>query len=328
MAGLDIGRSEVRIVEFSGSRAHTAQLECCGREALPDGAISDEGIGNLRQVMETVSRLWEKSGSQARQVAIAIPSISAMTHILSVPAGSSQAQRALLAERHAESLLPYPPTQALLDFRIIGPTRNAPGRLDMLIAAARRDDVEDRIAVAESLGLQAVVADIDSHAAITALTRMPSTAQASSCFALANLETHGALLSLFCDGHIAGEQQLAIGHRQLQLDLQHDSQQYHGDHSDVLATYLAHAAAHIARAVQALQRQTSCMPAHIVLAGPGTGIPGMDEAVRKQTAIPTAVATPFACMALAPAIDAAQLMMDDPASYVTACGLALRRFHR
>lgn len=340
MAGLDIGRSEVRIVELSGNRVHTAQLACCAREALPDGAISDEGIGNLRQVMEAVSRLWEKSGSLARQVAIAIPATSAMTHILSVPANSSQAQRALLAGRHAESMLPFPAAQALLDFRIIGPTRNAPGQLDMLIAAARRDDVEDRIAVAESLGLQTVVADIDSHAAMTALTRMPSMSQASSSFALANLETHGALLSLFCDGHIAGEQQLAIGYRQLQRDMQHDSrhdarhdarhdvQQYDADHSDVLATYLAHAAAHIARAVQTLQQQTSHMPAHIVLAGPGAGIPGMVEAVRKHTTIPIAVATPFDGMALAPAIDAAQLTADNPASYVTACGLALRRFDR
>lgn len=208
------------MVEFSGSRIQTAQLACCAREALPDGAIGDEGIGNLRQVMEAVSRLWGKSGSQARQVAIAIPSSRALMQIVAIPAHSSQAQRAALAERHVESLLPYPPAQALLDFRIIGPTHNAPDQLDMLIAAVRRDDVEDRIAVAESLGLQTMVADIESHAAAAALNRTLPAAPASSVFAMANLETHGALLSLCCAGRVVGERQLDVGHRQLQHDLQ------------------------------------------------------------------------------------------------------------
>ncbi|WP_016834754.1 type IV pilus assembly protein PilM [Herbaspirillum lusitanum] len=323
MAGLDIGRSEVRMVEFSGSRIQTAQLACCTREALPDGAIGDEGIGNLRQVMEAVSRLWGKSGSQARQVAIAIPSSRALTQIVAIPAHSSQAQRAALAERHAESLLPYPPAQALLDFRIIGPTHNAPDQLDMLIAAVRRDDVEDRIAVAESLGLQTMVADIESHAAAAALNRTLPAAPASSVFAMANLETHGALLSLCCAGRVVGERQLDIGHRQLQ----HDLQQYDGDQSDVLAGYLAQAAAHLAGVLQTLQQQTSCVPSHIVLTGAGATISGMEEAVHKRTTISTAVATPFAGMVPAPAIDRAQIAMDGPAC-ATACGLALRRFDR
>ncbi len=323
MAGLDIGRSEVRMVEFSGNSAQAAQLEYCAREALPDGAIGDEGISNLRQVMEAASRLWGKSGSRARQVAIAIPSANTITQILALPAGSSQAQRTALAERHAENLLPYPLAQALLDCRIVGPTPNAPGQLDMLIAATRRDDVEDRVAVAESLGLQAVIADIESHAALAALTRTQAVAHASSAFALANLETHGALLSLCSHGRIAGERQLAIGHRQLQRDLHH----YDGDQPDILATYLAQAAGQIARAMQTLQQQTSLAPENIMLTGPGASIPGMVEAVREHTTISTAVATPFAGMVPGPAIDRAQLAADAPAC-VTACGLALRRFSR
>ncbi|MFJ9451726.1 type IV pilus assembly protein PilM [Herbaspirillum sp. NPDC101397] len=323
MVGLDIGRSEVRMVEFSGDRAQVAQLAYCAREALPDGAIGEDGIDNLRQVMEAVSRLWEKSGSQTRQVAIAIPSAQAITHILAVPAGSSREQQAALAGKHAEGVLPYPLAQALLDFRIIGPTRDTPGQLDMLIAAAHRDDVEDRVAVTESLGLQAVVADIESHAALTAVARTLPAAQTSSTFALVNLETHGALLSLCCDGCVAGERQLAIGHRQLQGDLQ----QYDGDQNDVLATYLAHAARHIAQALQTLRQQSSCAPAHIVLAGPGASIPGLDEAVHRHTAVSTLVAAPFAGVALTPGIDRGKLAVNGPAC-ATACGLALRRFDR
>jgi len=323
MAGLDIGQSEVRMVEFAGTRAQSAQLACCAREALPDGAIGHDGIDNLRQVMEAVSRLWEKSGSQARQVAIAIPSASAVTQVLAVPATGSRAQHAALARQHAESMLPYPLEQALLDFRIIGPTRNTPGQLDMLVAAARRDDVEDRIAVTESLGLQAVVADIESHAALTALTGTLPAAQTSSAFALVTLDMHGTLLSLCCDGRVAGERQLAVGLRQLQRDLQ----QQDGDQHDVLATCLAHAARDIAQALQTLQQQSSCAPAHIVLAGPGAAIPGLEEAVRRHTALSTAVAAPFAGMALAPGIDHEQLAVNGPACS-TACGLALRRFDR
>jgi len=323
MAGLDIGRSEVRMVEFAGTCAPSAQLACYAREALPDGAIGEDGIDNLRQVMEAVSRLWEKSGSQTRQVAIAIPSASAITQILAVPAAAGRAQHAALARRHAESMLPYPLEQALLDFRVIGPTRDAPGQLDMLVAAARRDDVEDRIAVTESLGLQAVVADIESHAALIALAGKLPAAQTSSPFALVSLETHGAILALCCNGRVAGERQLAIGHRQLQRDLQ----QYDGDRHDVLASYLAHAAREVAQALPSLQQQSSCMPARIVLAGPGATVPGLEDAVHRYTGVSTVVAAPFAGIALAPGIGREQVAVDGPAC-TTACGLALRRFDR
>ena len=55
-----------------------------------------------------------------------------------------------------------------LDFQVLGPAPSGPEEVEVLIAASRKEKVEDRVAVAEAAGLKALVMDVESYAMQTA----------------------------------------------------------------------------------------------------------------------------------------------------------------
>jgi type IV pilus assembly protein PilM len=56
-----------------------------------------------------------------------------------------------------------------LDFQVLGPSPTNPDEQEVLIAATRKEKVEDRVAVVESAGLKALVMDVESFAQQNAL---------------------------------------------------------------------------------------------------------------------------------------------------------------
>src|SRR5690606_2997664 len=67
---------------------------------------------------------------------------------------------------------PFPLDEVSLDFCVIGPTANSPGDVDVLIAASRREKVQDRQGLAEAAGLIPTIVDIESHCARLAARRL------------------------------------------------------------------------------------------------------------------------------------------------------------
>src|SRR5207245_10728920 len=51
-----------------------------------------------------------------------------------------------------------------LDFQVVGSSPSGPEEVEVLIAASRKEKVEDRVAVAEASGLKAIVMDVEAYA--------------------------------------------------------------------------------------------------------------------------------------------------------------------
>src|SRR5438105_1931132 len=64
----------------------------------------------------------------------------------------------------------FTPEEVNLDFQVVGPSAATPDEQEVMIAATRKEKVEDRVAVAESAGLKALVMDVESFAQQTALS--------------------------------------------------------------------------------------------------------------------------------------------------------------
>ena len=64
--------------------------------------------------------------------------------------------------------LPFALDEVNLDFQVIGQAPSSPEEVEVLIAASRKEKVEDRVAVAEAAGLKALVMDVESYAMQTA----------------------------------------------------------------------------------------------------------------------------------------------------------------
>ncbi len=172
MLGLDISTSGVRLVELADAGKGELRLERYAFEPLPRGAVVDGNIENIDQVAEAVRRVWKKSGTRAKLVALGMPPASVITKKIILPAGLSEDQLEVQVESEASQYIPFALDEVSLDFDVIGPAANSPEDMEVMLAAARKEKVEDRVAIAEAAGLTADVMDIESYAARAALERV------------------------------------------------------------------------------------------------------------------------------------------------------------
>ncbi|WP_050476419.1 type IV pilus biogenesis protein PilM [Herbaspirillum rhizosphaerae] len=163
--GMDIGRHAVRMVELSRRKTGVFVLRGYGSEHLAEGAVTDDGIDDLEHVMNAASRLWERSAFKARKVAIGIPPAAVTERTFHAGRGQPDARLEALAKEHIAPLLDYHVTDACIDFCVLEAASQLAGQVEVLVAATRRENVEDRLAVAEFLKLHAIVAEAESHAA-------------------------------------------------------------------------------------------------------------------------------------------------------------------
>lgn len=157
LIGLDISTSGVRLVELGDAGKGVIRLERLASEPLPRGAVVDGNIENIDQVSEAVRRVWKKSGTRVKLVALGMPPVSVITKKIILPAGLSEDQLEVQVESEASQYIPFALDEVSLDFDVIGPAANSIDDMEVMLAAARKEKVEDRVAIAEAAGLTATV---------------------------------------------------------------------------------------------------------------------------------------------------------------------------
>lgn len=343
LAGLDISTSSVKLVELVEVDKNDFRLECYASEPLPRGAIVDGNIENIEQVSEAVHRVWKKSGTRAKHVALGMPPAAVITKKIILPGDLSEEELEVQVESEASQYIPFALDEVSLDFDVIGPAQNAPEDVEVLLAATRKEKVEDRVAVAEAAGLTPIVMDVESYAAQAAIApliaRLPNGGQGQivALFQIGSQVTH---VSMLLDGQAVYEREQPFGGAQLTQDIvrsyglsyeEADAKKKAGDLPDgyeheLLGPFLENAGLEVTRAIQFFFTSTPYTRIdQILLAGGCAIIPGLVDVVADRTKISTSVVSPFKGMEIGPNVREKQLRTEAP-SYLVACGLAMRRF--
>lgn len=345
LIGLDISASSVKLVELAEVGQDAYRLERLVIESLPRGAVVDGNIENVEQVTEAVRRAWKKSGTRAKHVALGMPPSSVITKKITLPAGLSEDELELHVESEANQYIPFALDEVSLDFDVIGPAANSPEDVEVIIAATRKEKVEDRVAAVEAAGLKPLVMDIESYAARAAIDRI--TAQLANggqgkIVALFQIGSHVTHVSVMLDGQTVYEREQPFGGNQLTQDIvrayglsfeeaeakKHAADLPEGFERELLAPFLESAGLEVSRAIQFFFTSTPFTQIdHIFIAGGCAVVPGLVESVMERTKIATSVVMPFQGMQFADGIREKQLRSEAP-SYLVACGLAMRRFDR
>jgi type IV pilus assembly protein PilM len=343
LVGIDISTSSVRLVELAQGAKGEIRLERYAAEPLPRNAVTDGNIENMEQVVEVVRRVWKKSGTRAKHAALGMPPASVITKKIILPAGLSEDQLEVQVESEASQYIPFALDEVSLDFDVIGPAANSAEDIEVMLAASRREKVEDRVAIAEASGLKATVMDIESYAARAALDRVTAQlpeAGAGQIVALFQIGAQVTHISVMLDGVTVYEREQPFGGNALTQDIvrsyglafdEAEARKKTGDlpenyNADLLMPFLESAALEVTRAIQFFYTSTPYTRVdQLFLAGGCALIPGLLELVASRTKISSAVISPFKGMQLGPAVRESQLRLDAPA-YLVACGLALRRF--
>ncbi len=345
LVGLDISTSGVKLVELSEVGKNELRLECFASEPLPRGAVVDGNIENIEQVSDAVRRVWKKSGTRVKQVALGMPPASVITKKIILPAGLTEEQLELQVETEASQYIPFALDEVSLDFDVIGPVPNSVDDVEVMLAATRKEKVEDRVAVTEAAGLSPTVMDIESYAARAAVDRI--TAQlpgggAGQIVALFQIGAQVTHVSMLLDGQPIYEREQPFGGHQLTQDIvrayglsyeEAESKKKaedlpEGYTAEILEPFLENAALEVTRAIQFFFTSTPFTRIdQLFLAGGCAVIPGLVDLVATRTKISASVISPFKGMQMASGVREKALRLEAPA-YLVACGLAMRRFNR
>lgn len=342
LAGLDISSSSVKLVEISGSDTSGYRVEAYAVELLPKDAVQDGNIVDLDGVSEAVRRAVRRLGTGTRNVAMALPRSAVITKKIYLPAGLREHDMEFHVESEANQYIPFPLDEVNLDFQVLGPSPGSPEDVEVFFAASRKEKVEDRVAVAESAGLKAVVMDVDSLAmesAFALVSRHIPGGVKGRTIAIADIGSNALSVTVMRDGVQIYSREQAIGGSRLTQDIarqfglsieEAENAKRSGDlpseyERDLRRPFLDSVSLEVSRALQFFFTSTQYNEVdHILLAGGCAIMPNLTEVVGGRTQVATSVANPFEGMGVASRVRAKSLTLDAPALMVAA-GLGLRR---
>ncbi len=344
MIGVDISSSSVKLLELSESpKKNGFIVERYVIESLPADAVSDGNINNLDAVSEALRRAWKRMGTRIKNVSLALPAAAVISKKILLPAGLRDDDLEYQVESEANQYIPFALEEVNLDFQVIGPSPSNPDEIEVLLAASRKANVEDRIATAQSAGLKTVVMDVEPYAAEAAFehirAKLPGGA-VDQCVAVVDIGANVMNVNVLRNGQSVYARDQQIGGAQLTQQIQSayglsaeeaEAGKRNGGLPDdyetaVLAPFRENVAMEVSRALQFFFTSTQYNEvSFVVLAGGCAALVGLDESVATRTQVSTLVANPFELMTLSSRIKPRQLQMDAPALMI-ACGLAMRRF--
>ena len=345
LLGLDISTSSVKLVELGQDRSGQLTLERCGIELFESGWISDGNIEKFDEVVEATRRLVSRSGTKAKNVAMALPASVVISKKIILPGGLSEREMEVQVESEANQYIPFSLDEVALDFSVVGPSATSAGDVEVVIAASRKEKVEDRQGLAEAAGLVPVVMDVETYAARLAVSRIIGRLPGGGVDAVIALFEVGGLtstLQVLRNDDLVYERDQVFGGAQLTQMLvrqygftfdEAETKKRAGELPDdfgsvVLQPFVESLAQEIERALKFFFTST---PHHrvdyVLLAGGTASLPGLTEVVTRLTSFPCQVVNPFDGMDVARTVRETRMQREAP-SYLTACGLAMRRFLR
>jgi type IV pilus assembly protein PilM len=159
LVGVDIGASSIKVVQLKESRKKY-QVVRAGFEPLQPQTIIDGHIMNTGAVSEALARIFHDQKIQQRDVAIGVYGQSVIVRKITVP----MMTLAELDEQigwEAEQHIPFDIKLMSVDYEVLKKRPEA-GQMDLLLVAAKKDEINDYAGILREAKLKPVVVDINA----------------------------------------------------------------------------------------------------------------------------------------------------------------------
>lgn len=341
--GVDIGQSNIRMVQISGRQLSQIQLEKYATVALPPNVVSGNEIMDFDQLVSHLQQCLDKLKTNCKQANVALP-MGAVTidenlvypldddNDLSLP----EFVEAAVAQVGDLDEINY-------DWTVLSESDR---EQNILMVAARKDAVESRSDLLEEVGLTAVNVDVDLFAIANAFAFVDMqedgefTHERVALFDVGDITLKALIIQ---SGKILYKQESNFGLEQLMQLVQRTYQLSDSDayamisgeslqpsdyRTTILDSFNMQIAQEVQRAMQffyATQNMDSNSDVkHIFISGSGcVANSGVAEVIRSQTNIPTQQLNPVSLIANKTKSDDSELAKN-ASSLTTAFGLALR----
>jgi type IV pilus assembly protein PilM len=346
LLGIDISSTAIKLIELSqnvGSATALFRVETFAIEPLPNNAVVEKKIADADAVGQCILKAVQRAGTKTKRAAVAVSGSAVITKVITMSAALSDSEMESQIQLEADQYIPYPLEEVNIDFDVLGPSQASPDMVDVLLAASRRENVDDRVSALEIAGLTAAIVDVEAYAvenACALIMRGHGEGRAEQTVAVADVGASTTTLHVLHEGQVVYTREQNFGGQQLTDEVQRryglprdqavqkilDGDVAENYDMEVLGPFKEALAQQIARALQFFYSGTTFSRVdQVILAGGAAGIRKIDELVEERLGLPTLVANPFTQMSLSPRVKAQELMREAPGLMV-AVGLALRGF--
>lgn len=161
LVGLDLGSSAVKAVQLAPHKGGY-ELQRFGFEPLPPQTIVDRHVMNPSALRDAVQTLFAKAQIRQREVAIAVSGASVIIKKITLPTMSADE----LAEQipwEAEQHIPFNMNDVDVDHQVLQ-MRPEQNQMDILLVAAKKEDLAQYVSLIDEVGLRPAVVDICAFA--------------------------------------------------------------------------------------------------------------------------------------------------------------------
>ena len=340
LIGVDICATSVKLVDIQRQQG-MFHLKSYGIERLPEGVVVDKLIVDTEAVGDTIASLARRCQVANAHAATAVSGSAVITKIIDMDMALSDVEREAQIRLDADQYVPYPLEDVNLDFEVLGPSLVSDDMVQVLLAASRSENVDQRVDALTFGGMQTKVMDIESHAIERAFGLMVDNLPGlPELVALVDIGHNQTTLYVAKNGEFIYSREQLFGGAQLTEAIQNryglSSEEAalskrertlpDDYYPEILTPFIENTIQQITRSLQFYfsSSQYSNID-HVVLAGGSSSIPGLAGMAQQKLGVTVSIANPFTNMTIAPHIDNEQLAVDAP-SLMAACGLALRSF--
>jgi len=157
LIGIDISSTGIKLIELGQSRAGY-ELKSMAVVPLPRDAIVENTIIDSMAVSQALLDAVEIARPTTRKAAIAVSGNAVIIKTVTMPATTEfelEPQINFEADQH----VPYDIEDVYLDFQIMGPLKDDPDQMEVVLAACKREVVDDYQLVFSEAGLEVKCVD-------------------------------------------------------------------------------------------------------------------------------------------------------------------------
>jgi len=343
LIGLDITTSSVKLIELLDT-GRGYRVESFAAEPTPPNAINDKAIVDAEAVGEAVRRAVKRSGTKAREAAVAISGDAAITKVIQMPKNLGDADLEGQVELQADQYIPFPMEEVSFDYEIIGESERDPDMVDVLLVATRTENVDQRQAAVQAAGLMARVVDVEAFAvenACALLTHQMPDGGIEKFIAIVDFGASTTTFSVLHNLKVIYTRDFAFGGQQLTEEIMRTyglsledagrAKKEGGLPSnyqpEVLDAFMDDMSQQVSRSLQFFLASGTGrdQPDQVLVCGGCANIPGVADVIGSRIGIATEIGDPLGQMKLSSRAKSHGVQKDATA-LLTACGLALRSF--
>ncbi len=207
LVGVDIGATSIKVCQLKESRKGLSLFRV-GYCALEPQTIVDRHVMNAQAVVDGLRQVFSQAKITQREVALSVSGQSVISRKITVPMMTT-AELDEQIQWEAENHIPFDIKDVNVDYEVLR-RRPEAGQMDILLVAAKRDEINDYIQIAKQAKLKPMVVDIDAFT-IQNLFEYNRGLASEQTFAIINVGASQASINLISGGASAFTRDIANG---------------------------------------------------------------------------------------------------------------------